>query len=273
MTKMSNIIRILQITDLHLFESPESSLLEIKTYETLQAVVSNIKNEQLLIKPDIIIVSGDISQDYSENSYKLAKNIIDDFNCPTFAIPGNHDEPNLFKNILSKSKNISCSDKKIICDGWRIILLNTQVPGKIYGDLTDNELLFLKRELAIDQTIPTLIFLHHHVLPVNSAWLNRISLTNANAFLETIDHYTNIKAIVCGHIHQEFDAMYNDIHFLATPSTCFQFATNSVKFKLDSLMPGYRWFELHSDGTYTTKIIRIKDNQHFIPDVNNQEGY
>jgi 3',5'-cyclic-AMP phosphodiesterase len=268
-----SIIRILQITDLHLFEDERKSLLGIKTYETLQAVISNIKNESAVIKPDVVVISGDISQDYSSKSYEVAQSVMSYFNCPIFAIPGNHDDPHLFASILCKDKNISCSEKKVICGAWRVLLLNTQSPGDVFGFLANTEIDFLKQELEADQITPTLIFLHHHVLYVGSMWLDKIRLLNASIFLDIIAKYSNIYAVSCGHIHQEFATIYSGVSFLASPSTCLQFAQNSEIFKLDVLMPGYRWFELYSDKTFKTKVTRIKANKNFIPDTDNINGY
>jgi 3',5'-cyclic-AMP phosphodiesterase len=267
---MENSIKILHITDLHLLEDKESHFLGINPYESLLAVSDHIEKEQQ--KPDFVIISGDFSQDYSIKSYELAKEIIKKFSCPVFAIPGNHDNPSLLKKILYNSGDV-CSDKQLIADNWRILLLNTQFVGKVHGFLSAEELNFLEKEFATNQSISTLIFLHHHVLPTECLWLNKIGLINANDFLELITHKNNIKIVACGHIHQEFDSMHNGIRFLATPSTCFQFATNSLGFQLAPLMPGYRWLELYPNGTHTTKVMRIENNNRFMPDMDNKEGY
>jgi 3',5'-cyclic-AMP phosphodiesterase len=260
-------MKILQLTDFHLFGSDQGCLLEINTFDTLQAVIKDIK-----LLPDIVVISGDISQDYSADSYEFAKKIMSEFKCPIFVIPGNHDNPKLFGKILTSAENIH-TDKVINYQGWRIILLNTQIPRGVAGFLAPEELRFLETELKANQATPTMIFLHHHILPIKCAWLDRIKLLNGRQFLEKIEQYENIKLVVCGHVHQEFEARRNNTHFLATPSTCIQFASNSEKFKLDGLMPGYRWFELNSDATYTTEVVRIEHNEVFVPDINNQTGY
>lgn len=271
-------MRILQLTDLHLFGEPKDCLLKINTFDTLQEVIKDIKNKAISqgegadLLPDLVVVSGDISQDYSASSYEFAENAVAQFKCPIFVIPGNHDDPNLFKSILGSSKRVS-TDKVINLNNWRIISLNTQIPGRIAGFLFPDEIHFLEKELKANQSIPTVIFMHHHVLPISCDWLNRINLLNGRIFLEKIEQYENVKLVVCGHVHQEVEAWYKNIHFFSTPSTCFQFAKNSKKFKLDTLMPGYRWLELGADGVYTTEVIRIEHNAKFVPDARNRKGY
>lgn len=267
---MEKSIKILHITDLHLFANKSSHFLGINPYESLHAVIEQIKKKQQ--QPDLIIVTGDFSQDFSAESYELAKELIKKINYPIFAIPGNHDNPIFFKDFLHASGMV-CTNRKIINDNWCLILLDTQSPGKVYGSLSAEELNFLEKELTANQSLFTIVFLHHHVLPTKCSWLNKIGLTNADEFLQLVTNIKGTKLVICGHIHQEYDAMHKDIRFLATPSTCFQFATDSVKFQLAPLMPGYRWLELHPDGTYTTEVIRIAHNKNFIPDLDNNEGY
>ncbi|MBT8148658.1 MAG: phosphodiesterase, partial [Gammaproteobacteria bacterium] len=64
------------------------------------------------------------------------------------------------------------------------------------------------------------------------------------------------------HVHQEFngtDARVPGAQLIASPSTCIQFAPHSDDFKLDTLMPGYRWLDLHADGRITTGVSRVRD--------------
>jgi len=64
---------------------------------------------------------------------------------------------------------------------------------------------------------------------------------------------------VWGHIHQHFAQRRNGIQLLATPSTCIQFLPGSERFALDPVPPGYRWFDLHADGTFTTGVQRLQE--------------
>ncbi|MDH4040844.1 MAG: phosphodiesterase, partial [Gammaproteobacteria bacterium] len=41
------------------------------------------------------------------------------------------------------------------------------------------------------------------------------------------------------------------------PSTCVQFAPGSAGFKADAESPGYRWLDLHEDGSLHTGVSRV----------------
>jgi len=259
---------ILQLTDFHLFCDTQTKLLRLNPYDTLTTIFEKLIIEFQTKEPALILFTGDISQDYTTASYELIKELCSHpLPYQAAVIPGNHDVPEMLYSILGHF-----SKKLFTLDGWRIILLNTCWPMHVAGLLSNKELLFLEESLANDPNTPTLIFLHHQVLSVGSAWLDNLGLKNANDFLTIIDKYQNIKAVISGHVHQETLNRRNNVDFITTPSTSWQFACHSNIFKLDSLMPGYRWLELYDNGIYKTYVERITENQVFIPDLES-EGY
>lgn len=267
---MKQPIRILQLTDLHLFNSLQTKLLGFNPYDSLQKVMELVLSSVAEKKPSLVALTGDISQDYSLGSYKIAQKIFSRFTCPTIAIMGNHDYPPMFAKIFGDTTKES--NKIFDLNRWRFVFLNSHWSEHVGGQLTSQELEFLRETLVASLELNVLIFVHHPVFPVGSIWLDKIMLSNAAQLLDVIDRYSNIKAVICGHVHQETIIMRHGISYLSTPSTSWQFAVNSPDFKLDSLMPGYRWFDLYDDGTFKTEVVRIDYSNAFIPDLSSK-GY
>lgn len=266
--------KIIQITDNHLLSDSQKKFLGVNTYEHLNNIIDDINNKikaGALDIPDLILFTGDISQDYSKESYQLFLKLCEKIPYKITAIPGNHDDLNLFNNILPTSK-LDIKTKKFDFANWQIILLNSHWPFHVAGFLALNELDFLETTLKNNQAKNTIIFLHHHTMPTNEAWLDRHILQNRNDFFALIDKYHHVKAIVCGHIHQENSFWRNEVNLISTPATAFQFAKFQQTFKLDTLMPGYRIFNLLEDGSFETKILRLNHDPKFIPDLAS-EGY
>jgi Icc protein len=95
-------------------------------------------------------------------------------------------------------------------------------------------------------------------MPVGSRWLDGVGLQQPAALWTVLERHPSVRAVVFGHVHQEFDAMHGAIRVLGTPSTCAQFLRHSDDFALDpTLGPGYRWFELGDDGTLATGVERV----------------
>ena len=258
---MEPAITILHLSDLHLFANCRETLVNINPLHTLEQVVEHIGNAQTN-QPDLIVLTGDISQDHSHYSYQLSYEVLKELGCPIIATMGNHDQEAYFTKVFGDPTKIINN----LNGDWSLLLLNSQYPGYVSGKLADHDLELLRKHL--DRSTKTMIFMHHHAFPSCSRWLDDIDLKTCDQFLAIIKSYENIGAVVCGHIHQELEATLHNIKFLSTPATSWQFAVNSKDFKLDILMPGYRWLKLYSNGDLRTWVTRIDYNDLFIPDRN-----
>lgn len=154
---------------------------------------------------------------------------------------------------------------------WQILLLDSQVFGVPHGELSEFQLDWLETKLAAEPERHTLLLLHHHPLPAGCSWLDQHSLRNSAALDRVLAKFPRVKNLLCGHIHQEQDLDWNGRRMLATPSTCVQFKPHCANFTLDTIAPGWRWLELHPDGTLTTEVCRLTGAQ-FRPDTAS-EGY
>ncbi len=72
---------------------------------------------------------------------------------------------------------------------------------------------------------------------MGSTWLDGVALRDADAFWDIIDEHKNVRAVVCGHVHQQNERLHNGVLFLSTPSTCAQFLPKSEFFALDERPP------------------------------------
>ena len=94
MQSSSDSIKLLQITDTHLFAADEGSLLSVKTVDSFNAVVADVLRRNVAF--DYILATGDISQDHSAESYQRFANGIEPLEKDCFWLPGNHDyKPNM----------------------------------------------------------------------------------------------------------------------------------------------------------------------------------
>lgn len=91
-------VRILQITDTHLFAEKHETLLGVNTWESYQAVLSAIHAEN---RPcDLIVATGDLAQDQSSAAYQHFAEGIASFSVPCVWLPGNHDfQPAMYSSL------------------------------------------------------------------------------------------------------------------------------------------------------------------------------
>lgn len=252
---MKKNIRILQISDTHLFAHAQGELLGLNTRQTFDAVVQMAYEDSLPL--DMIILTGDLSHDGTPESYQYLADKLKIFTCPIYWIPGNHDVLTPMEKTLSETQ--LKSDKEIIIANWHLLLLNSLVPGKASGYLEESELNKLKQFVETSKQPNLMVVLHHQPIPVASYWLDGVGLKNAYAFNSLIEQADRLKVVMFGHVHQAFDETLNNIRFIAVPSTSIQFLPNSFDFALDKKAPGYQYIELNLDGSINTSVRRLKN--------------
>lgn len=246
-------VSLVQLTDSHLFADPSGRLLGMNTAESLARVIDRVLDEQPHI--DLLLATGDLSQDGSGASYQAFLQMTARIPAPLRAFPGNHDSHDPLRGIAGDSPLL---EPVVDCGAWRIVLLDTAVPDAVHGHLCDNQLDLLARALDEQPQRPALICLHHHPVPIGCAWMDRIGLDNAEALFAVLDSRPQVRALLWGHVHQEFDCMRSGVRLLGSPSTCVQFAPGSDHFKVGDQSPGYRWLRLHPDGELETGVSRVE---------------
>lgn len=263
-------VRILQITDTHLFAGETDTLLGINTLHSYHAVLDAIVKQQL--PADLIVATGDLVQDQSTRAYQRFTDGIARLPAPCVWLPGNHDyQPSMAQELAAAG--ISPSKQVLLGDQWQILLLDSQVQSVPHGELSDDQLIWLDNCLAQQPDRHTVVMLHHHPLASGCTWLDQHSLRNSHMLAEVLTRYQNIEGILCGHIHQDLDVMWNGIRMLATPSTCVQFKPHCTNFTLDIAAPGWRYLELTTgdNPSLTTQLFRL-DTDEFSPDLGS-DGY
>lgn len=176
-------------------------------------------------------------------------------------LPGNHDSAEL---MAANQERLGIQSRLVMLGQWVLVLLDSSVPGQVYGQLAASELDFLEHALRAHRDKHVIISLHHQPVLVGSVWIDQYIVRNADAFFQLIDAHTQVKIVTWGHVHQEFQQQRKGVTLLATPSTCVQFKPKCDDFTVDTQMPGYRWFDLRGDGSFDTGVLRVTNKQYVI---------
>ncbi|MFM7424507.1 MAG: 3',5'-cyclic-AMP phosphodiesterase [Elainella sp.] len=254
--------QVVQISDTHLFADANRELLGLRTVESLGAVLAAIKD--LSPQPDLILLTGDLSQDETVRSYERLRDLMTPLGIPTYWLPGNHDQQIPMLELLLHSATIS-GEKVFQHRGWNFVLLNSAQPGRVEGHLPAAALQNLEQTLQQLPDQPTLIALHHPPCPIGSDWMDQIRLQDSEDFCGLVDRYPQVKLVLFGHIHQAFATQRQGVHYWGCPSTCVQFKPQQPGFAIDQQQPGYRLITLHADGTAETVVQRVQYQR--VPDL------
>src|SRR3990167_1126571 len=260
-------IRVVQISDIHLFADKHAALLGVKTEESFQVIIDMLHKQSP--RPDFIILSGDLTQDFSEATYRRLAEKLRTLSLPIYCIPGNHDDPKVMARVYPLDTILA--DKHIVKNNWHIILLDSHKPGAVEGYLHPSQLDFMQACLKQYPEHHAIIVFHHQPFSVGCTWLDNLGLKNADEFWAILMQYPQVRSVLFGHVHQEHNKKHLGMQCYSAPSTCIQFKKHSDNFALEKLPPGYRWLELFSNGAIQTQVFRA---DHYVGTFDvNAKGY
>jgi Icc protein len=261
-------VRLLQITDMHLFGDPNGELLGQSTRSTFELVLDLAQRTRWPVER--ILLTGDLVHDETPAGYRYLADRMAPLGTPYSCLPGNHDAPRLMEAVLGGG--LLSSEPNVRCGQWNLVFLDSTIPGEDGGHLDERQLEILERALASDPERHALVCLHHQPVPVGSAWMDTMALDNPDAFFRVIDRHPQVRSVLWGHVHQEYTSRRRDVLLLATPSTCIQFLPGSETFAVDPRTPGFRWLDLQADGQIHTGVCRIPAYPRPL-DLSNTGGY
>ena len=115
----------------------------------------------------------------------------------------------------------------------------------------------LDESLSIYGNRNVAIFMHHHPVSINSAYMDNLMLVNGDAFLGVIRGYANVRAVFFAHIHQEYHCKLGGIDFYGCPSTLYQIKPGVRSFEQDHQAAGFRLIQLRPNGDHKTQVQRL----------------
>ena len=257
---MGESLRVLQVTDTHLFPTTDGTLLGINTFESLRAVLDQAFLQD---RPDVLIGSGDIAQFAEPATYRLFLNLVREyFAGPILCVPGNHDIGATFREELPTAS--------IDLNGWRIAGVDTHVDDEVGGRVDAAQVGALMNDIG-KHSGPVLVVGHHAPIEIGTSWLDVHCIEGGEELVGALINEKRARAYIFGHIHQEFDRTLGETRFLAAPSTCFQFGSDPKRFSVETTSPGFRWLVLDSQGSLETTVgrasrfemsLNLKDTKH-----------
>lgn len=246
-------LRLVQITDCHLGERAGNRLLNVDTDMSLAAVLGLVKQQQPRI--DALLMTGDLADSGSAPAYRRVSYATEKLASTVRWLPGNHDCAVTMRGALGDDPRLC---RNLLIGDWQIVMLDSAVAGEVGGHLSASELAALCQCLQAEPLRHALVCVHHPALAVGCAWIDDQMIANADEFWSALAPFAQVRAVLSGHVHQEFDALRGEVRVLTSPSTCVQFAPHSDDFRVDAAAPGYRWLDLHADGRIDTGVERLQ---------------
>lgn len=207
-------LRILHLSDTHFSGDGGRHYGVVDTAEHLRRALAHVAH--LLF--DIVVVSGDVSEDGTEASYRQVRDAVTVWAHArgaraVFAM-GNHDHREAFRAVLGGGQPDAGEqelegidlDRPVASvvdqNGWRVVVLDSSVPGSGYGTLGSAQLSFLQAALAEPADQGTVVVVHHPPVRAQTDLLQALALDedDGQRLIEIVQG-TDVRVILSGHYH------------------------------------------------------------------------
>ena len=252
--------KLIQLSDLHLVSPGKLTSKVLDTNAILEETINEILSKKDYFgQIDGLVVTGDISDDGSMESYLSAYEKLSKLNVPILAIPGNHDlrDPmrKVFHENVQFSKNSSQFDWVFEFDETLIIGLDTLVEGENFGFLEEKSLDFLSHQLSNNSGSDLVLLIHHPPIKTGIYFMDQIGLTNSSDLSECLKATNRPIKILCGHVHGVYHGLLGIHPVVSAPSICSAFEFNRQEFApvgFNKGPTGYAYLETSSNGFWTS---------------------
>ena len=247
------IVHLTQITDLHLGVDASATLGGIPTQASFEAVLGAV--DQQGRGKDRLILTGDLASDCQPAAYQRLNRLLKVHNKQAVWLPGNHDKAEVMAEYLVDYPYQSVTE----LGAWGLLTLDSSQSSKPGGHISDKQLRHVEQGLETLRTDFILVAMHHSPVLLHSAWLDTQQIDNHHRLYELLHASGRVKAVITGHVHQQFEGHWGDIPIYSAPSSCVQFKQKSDEFALSDEPPGYRWLDLYPDGNIVTGVEFLSD--------------
>ncbi|WP_280444469.1 phosphodiesterase [Nocardia brasiliensis] len=177
------------------------------------------------IRPTAIVFTGDLTDRGEPGAYDKLKALVEPFArslpAPIVWVTGNHDDRGTLRSkLLGERPSTAPLDRVHLIDGLRIIALDTSVPGHHYGEITDDQLAWLRSVLAEPAPFGTILAMHHPPVPCVLDLAVTVELRDQRRLADVLDG-SDVRAILAGHLHFSTSATFAGIPVSVASATCY----------------------------------------------------
>ncbi len=179
---------IVQLSDLHVGS------------QFLPEVFETVVKEVNQLNPDVIVITGDLTNEGLMKEYEECKSLLTKFNTPKIiSISGNHDYRNtgylLFKKFFP-FQTVNELDDDIV-----LVTVGTARPDRNEGEVGYRQNLWLERTMKKYKDKVKIVAMHHHLIPIPDTGSDQLTVVDAGDILRTILD-THVDVVLCGHKHR-----------------------------------------------------------------------
>jgi 3',5'-cyclic AMP phosphodiesterase CpdA len=153
---------------------------------------------------DALVISGDLADHGDARAYELLREIVEPvverLGCALVLTGGNHDERAPMAHVLHGVDTDAPQDSVTEVRGLRIIALDSAVPGHHHGGFSDDQYVWLARELAAPAPDGTILVMHHAPITYRSPVMQLLDFDDVERLRSAVEG-SDVRAVLSGHLH------------------------------------------------------------------------
>ncbi|WP_339619871.1 phosphodiesterase [uncultured Salinibacterium sp.] len=214
---------IAHVSDTHLLAGGRPLYGTANTIDHLQQALAQL--ERSTAHPQAIVFTGDLADLGETDAYVRLREIVEPaakrMNAEIVWVMGNHDERDQYSKLLFDEQSDAPQDRVYMIEGLRIISFDTTVPGYHHGDISDEQLEWLRTELATPAPHGTVLAVHHPPIPTPMLEAMGMLELQRQDRLAAVLQGSDVRVILAGHLHYSTHSTFAGIPVSVASATCY----------------------------------------------------
>ena len=214
---------VAHLSDVHLLANGVRQYGVIEPEDGLMLALARLR--RLERSPDALVFTGDLADKAEPDAYARLRELVEpaaaEMDAQVVWVMGNHDERAPFARGLFDTDDTGPQDRVHDVDGLRIVALDTSVPDYHHGELTADQLAWLREVLSAPAEHGTVLAMHHPPIPVPMMEVAAvIELFDQQALAEVVAG-SDVRCILGGHFHCSSYSTFAGIPVSVASAGCY----------------------------------------------------
>ncbi|WP_307164009.1 metallophosphoesterase [Streptomyces rishiriensis] len=218
-------MRILHLSDTHIGRVDGPDGRRVDAADSLRLLLGELRHQRDV---DAVVVPGDLADDGSVAAYTTVRELIGGFarslDAPVFYTTGNHDERSAFAKVLGSGHPDAVlafpgAERAAVSTvgGWRLVTLDSLVPGEVYGRLGSAQLAWLREVLGSPAELGTVVAFHHPPISLDVSATQRVFGLRDPEELAEVIRGSDVRVLLTGHFHLQLFGLLAAVPVWVTP--------------------------------------------------------
>jgi 3',5'-cyclic AMP phosphodiesterase CpdA len=245
------------LSDPHLLADGSLLHSRIDTVGNLRRCLERVEGSAERI--DALVLAGDLTDTADPAAYALLRELVDPvvqrLGAQVVWTGGNHDERGPLARGLFGADTADPQDSVTMVRGLRVIAVDTALPGRHDGGLSEDQFDWLARQLDAPAEHGTILVMHHPPIIYRSPWMQLLDFGQVDRLRQTLAG-RDVRAILSGHLHAPTFGLLGTIPVHVAGGVSYADDVGAPRDRLMAVDGPQSWnlVEVHADQVVATVV-------------------